>query len=63
MLKWSGPLEKVAEYRWRIPQSYKPGMRVPGLIYARRDGLIITSRQPEDLPDFCREIIAALSTK
>jgi tRNA-splicing ligase RtcB (3'-phosphate/5'-hydroxy nucleic acid ligase) len=34
MGKWSGPLEKVDEYRWRIPQSYKPGMRVPGLIYA-----------------------------
>jgi len=27
-------LEKVDDYRWRIPQSYKPGMRVPGLIYA-----------------------------
>jgi len=34
MAKWSGPLEKVDDYRWRIPQSYKPGMRVPGLIYA-----------------------------
>lgn len=31
---WSGPLERVDEYRWRIPKSYKPGMRVPGLIYA-----------------------------
>jgi tRNA-splicing ligase RtcB (3'-phosphate/5'-hydroxy nucleic acid ligase) len=28
------PLEKIDEYRWRIPQSYKPGMRVPGIIYA-----------------------------
>jgi len=28
------PLEKVDDYRWRIPRSYKPGMRVPGLIYA-----------------------------
>ena len=28
------PLEKVDEYRWRIPTSYKPGMRVPGLVYA-----------------------------
>jgi len=27
-------LEKIDDYRWRIPQSYKPGMRVPGLIYA-----------------------------
>ncbi|MDP3041521.1 MAG: RtcB family protein [Candidatus Omnitrophota bacterium] len=28
------PLEKIDDYRWRIPKSYKPGMRVPGLIYA-----------------------------
>jgi tRNA-splicing ligase RtcB len=31
---WQGPLEKVDDYRFRIPKSYKPGMRVPGLIYA-----------------------------
>jgi tRNA-splicing ligase RtcB len=34
MARWSGPLEKVDDYRWRIPKSYKTGMRVPGLIYA-----------------------------
>jgi len=28
------PLEKIDNYRWRIPKSYKPGMRVPGIIYA-----------------------------
>jgi len=33
MPKWSGKLEKVDEFRWRIPKSYKPGMRVDGLIY------------------------------
>ena len=31
---WTGPLEQVDEYRWRIPQSYDPGMRVPGLVFA-----------------------------
>src|SRR4030042_3889236 len=31
---WSGKLEKIDEYRWRIPKSYKAGMRVDGLIYA-----------------------------
>ncbi|MFA6216482.1 MAG: RtcB family protein [Candidatus Omnitrophota bacterium] len=31
---WSGPLEKIDDYRWRIPRSYLPGMRVPGIIYA-----------------------------
>ncbi|MFH0935596.1 MAG: intein-containing RctB family protein [Candidatus Omnitrophota bacterium] len=28
------PLEKIDDFRWRIPRSYKPGMRVPGIIYA-----------------------------
>ncbi len=27
-------LEKIDDYRWRIPKSYKPGMRVDGIIYA-----------------------------
>ncbi|MFA5115544.1 MAG: RtcB family protein [Candidatus Omnitrophota bacterium] len=31
---WQGKLEKIDDYRWRIPKSYKPGMRVPGIIYA-----------------------------
>ena len=31
---WQGQLEKIDEYRWRIPKSYKPGMRVDGIIYA-----------------------------
>jgi tRNA-splicing ligase RtcB len=31
---WQGPLEKVDDYHWRIPQSYDPRMRVPGLIVA-----------------------------
>ncbi len=34
MTEWEGHLEKVDDYRWRIPQSYKSGMRVPGLVYA-----------------------------
>ncbi len=34
MPKWSGRLEKIDDFRWRIPKSYKPGMRVDGLIYA-----------------------------
>ncbi len=31
---WKGPLEKLDAYRWRIPRSYKPFMRVDGIIYA-----------------------------
>ena len=31
---YSGPLERIGTCRWRIPRSYKPGMRVDGVIYA-----------------------------
>lgn len=27
-------LEKIDDFRWRMPRSCKPGMRVPGIIYA-----------------------------
>jgi len=36
MPKWNGPVEKIDDCRWRIPASYKAGMRVPGLIYSDR---------------------------
>jgi len=28
------PLRQIDQWRWEIPPSYKPGMRVPGLVYA-----------------------------
>jgi len=31
---YQGPLEPAGECRWRIPKSYKRGMRVDGIIYA-----------------------------
>lgn len=31
---WAHILKKVDDWRWEIPTSYKPGMRVPGLVYA-----------------------------
>ncbi|MDW5562533.1 MAG: RtcB family protein [Methanomassiliicoccus sp.] len=31
---YSGPLEKIDDYRWRIPQSYKTGMRTDAVIFA-----------------------------
>lgn len=36
---WKGPLEKLDNFRWRIPKSYAKGMRVPGLIYADEEML------------------------
>jgi len=32
--KWSGPIERMDEYRWRIPRKYKAEMRADGIIYA-----------------------------
>jgi len=32
--RYDGPLERVTPYCWRIPKSYKTGMRVDGLIFA-----------------------------
>jgi tRNA-splicing ligase RtcB len=31
---YQGPLERVDDTCWRIPKSYKQGMRVDGLIFA-----------------------------
>lgn len=31
------PLERLDNYTWRIPQKYKMGMRVPGLVFADED--------------------------
>ncbi len=31
---WQGVVNKIDDYRWQIPQSYKAGMAVPGLIFA-----------------------------
>src|ERR671928_511291 len=31
-----GPLRQVGPATWEIPQGYKPGMRVPGRVYANR---------------------------
>jgi len=30
----SGKLIRLDEYRWQVPRDYKPGMHVPGIIYA-----------------------------
>ena len=49
MTKWSGPLEKIDDYRWRIPKSYKQGMRVPGLIYADQE--MLEHIQEEQAPE------------
>jgi tRNA-splicing ligase RtcB len=51
MPKWTGKLEKIDDYRWLIPQTYKAGMRVPGMIYADEKMLrqIIDDQAPEQV--------------
>jgi len=51
MPKWEGKLEKVDEFRWRIPKEYKKGMRVDGLIYADETMFrqIINDQAPEQV--------------
>jgi tRNA-splicing ligase RtcB len=51
MVKWSGPLEKLDDYRWRIPASYKAGMRVPGLILSSKEMLehVVEEQAPEQV--------------
>lgn len=46
MARWDGPLEKIDGYRWRIPRGYRPGMRVPGLIYAS-EGMLKSIREEQ----------------
>ncbi|MCE1245104.1 MAG: RtcB family protein [Firmicutes bacterium] len=34
MAQWSKLLERIDDYRWRLPRSYKKGMRTDGMIFA-----------------------------
>ncbi|MCK4851533.1 MAG: RtcB family protein [Candidatus Omnitrophica bacterium] len=44
-------MEKIDDYRWRIPKSYAPGMRVPGIIYADEKMLrsIVKDNAPQQI--------------
>jgi tRNA-splicing ligase RtcB len=46
------PLERVDDYTWRIPKSYKPGMRVPGIVLADED-LLGKMRGDRTLQQLC----------
>jgi len=49
--RWKGPIEKVDDYRWKIPRSYKEGMRTDGIIYAdeRMLGSILDDQAAEQV--------------
>ena len=36
---WKSVLQKLDDWRWLLPQDYKPGMRVPGLIFVSEEML------------------------
>jgi tRNA-splicing ligase RtcB len=46
---WPGPLERVDEYRYRIPKTYKPAMRTSGIIYS--DKLLLESIRQDQAPE------------
>jgi tRNA-splicing ligase RtcB len=36
---WKGPLERIDEFRWRIPKTYKQGMRADAVVVTDSQGL------------------------
>jgi tRNA-splicing ligase RtcB (3'-phosphate/5'-hydroxy nucleic acid ligase) len=46
---YSGPLEKLGPCRWRIPRSYRPDMRVDGIIFA--DDVLIEQIKKDQGPE------------
>jgi len=46
MTQWQGQFIKIDDYRWKIPEDYKTGMRVPGLIYASK-GMLESIREEQ----------------
>ena len=42
---WESALQRLDEYRWLLPQDYKPGMRVPGLIFATDELLRVAGEE------------------
>src|SRR5208337_3895327 len=46
---YHGPLERVDDTCWRIPKSYKPGMRVDGLIFTNEK--LLAQLQKDQAPD------------
>jgi tRNA-splicing ligase RtcB len=48
------PLEKIDDYSWRIPASYKSGMRVPGMVFA--DDRLIEKIKTDRTLDQCANV-------
>jgi tRNA-splicing ligase RtcB len=50
-MSWQGKLEKIDNFRYKIPRSYKSGMKTDGLIYASERMLpqIVSDKAPEQV--------------
>ena len=48
-MSWNGPLNKIDDYRWEIPQSYKHCMRTSAVIFA--DEKMIRSIREDNAPE------------
>jgi len=48
---WKGPLRQIDDVTWEIPKDYKPGMRVPGVIFATSKLMdsIVQDKAPEQV--------------
>jgi len=63
---YTGPLERLSETCWRIPKSYRPFMRVDGLLYASEEMLGAITSDPAleqvanvaALPGICKASLA-----
>src|SRR5437016_7582464 len=53
---YSGPLEQVGPCRWKIPKTYKAGMRVDGVIYA--DERLIEQIRHDQAPEQVANVAA-----
>jgi tRNA-splicing ligase RtcB len=49
MTQWQGQFIQIDDYRWKIPENYKTGMRVAGLIYASKG--MLESIRDEQTPE------------
>ena len=48
-MSWKGTIKKIDDYRWEIPQDYKPGMRTSAVIYSNDKMIehVLSDNSPE----------------
>jgi len=48
-MAWKGTINKIDDFRWEIPQDYKPGMRTSAVIYSNDKMIehVLSDNSPE----------------